>query len=84
MLHRKRYIRNVFNIDQTGLFYKDVGKQSYIIKITFWLTQKKKKKVTRCLQELNSVISHGSIISIHSFSICGGRGDFIEFMYGEQ
>ena len=43
MLHRKRYIRNVFNIDQTGLFYKDVGKQSYIIKITFWLTQKKKK-----------------------------------------
>lgn len=43
MLHRKRYIRNVFNIDQTGLFYKDVGKQIYIIKITFWLTKKKKK-----------------------------------------
>lgn len=84
MLHRKRYIRNVFNIDQTGLFYKDVGKQIYIIKITFWLTKKKKKKVTRCLQELNSVISHGSIISIHSFSICGRRGNFIEFIYGEQ
>lgn len=62
VIQEKVYVEeHVFNMDETGLFYKDVGKWIYITQMAFWLM----KYVTGGLLEPNPAFPLAAIISIH-------------------